>query len=245
MNTESTHDPRAALQEGERIVARVWKLLALRGVIAIAFAFVLLVWPDIGLTAMVAVVGAFALASGFMSGAAACALPGAATQHRVWLAVNSLVGLVVGVAVLVWPDLSANALLYAIAIWAIAAGVIEFAAALVLPLSGTRTVLVAVGGIVLAAFGVVMFVEPGDGAIALLALVAACALVRGTFDVALAVGLRRVAGELKERSPSPPARSRLPTGEEQEGELIADRPPARKRARRPLRGRAHGVRRRR
>ena len=38
-----------------------------------------------------------------------------------------------------------------------------------------------------------MFVEPGDGAIALLALVAAFALVRGTFDIALAVELRRVA----------------------------------------------------
>ena len=75
MKTESTNDPGSALQEGERIFARVWKLLALRGAIAIAFAFVLLVWPDIGLTAMVAVVGAFALVSGFMSGVAAFALP--------------------------------------------------------------------------------------------------------------------------------------------------------------------------
>jgi uncharacterized membrane protein HdeD (DUF308 family) len=203
MKTESTHDPGSALREGERIFAHAWKLLALRGAIAIAFAFVLLVWPDIGLTAMVALVGAFALASGFMSGVAAAVLPGAVTQQRVWLAVNAILGLVVGATVLLWPDLSAKALLYAIAIWAIAAGVIELVAAFVLPLSGTRTVLVAVGGIVLAAFGVVMFVEPGDGAIALLALVAAFALVRGTFDVALAVELRRVLGELKKRMPSP------------------------------------------
>jgi uncharacterized membrane protein HdeD (DUF308 family) len=203
MNRETAIDPRAALQEGERMVARVWRLLALRGVLAIVFAFVLLVWPDIGLTAMVTVVGAFAIASGFVSGVAAYALPGAAAQHRIWLALNSLVGLVVGTATLVWPDLSATALLYAIAIWAIATGVIEFVTAFALPLSGTRTVLLAVSGIVLAAFGVVMFVEPGDGAIALLALVSAFALVRGTFDIALAVELRRVLGELKKRMPSP------------------------------------------
>jgi uncharacterized membrane protein HdeD (DUF308 family) len=203
MNTESINDPGSALLESERMLARIWKLLALRGVLAIAFAVVLLAWPDIGLTAMVAVVGAFAIASGFISGVAAFALPGAATRQRVWLALNSLVGLAVGTAVLVWPDLSATALLYAIAIWAIAAGVIEVVAAFALPLSGTRTVLLAVGGIVLAAFGVVMFVEPGDGAIALLALVAAFAFVRGTFDVALAVELRRVLGELKKRMPSP------------------------------------------
>lgn len=48
-----------------------------------------------------------------------------------------------------------------------------------------------------------MFVEPGDGAIALLALVAAFALVRGTFDIALALELRHVAGELKDRFRSP------------------------------------------
>jgi uncharacterized membrane protein HdeD (DUF308 family) len=203
MNTESTNDPGSALLEGERMLARIWKLLALRGVLAIAFAVVLLAWPDIGLTAMVAVVGAFAIANGFMSGVAAFALPGAATRQRVWLALNSLVGLAVGTAVLVWPDLSATALLYAIAIWAIAAGVIEVVAAFALPISGSRTLLLAVSGIVLAAFGVVMFVEPGDGAIALLALVAAFALVRGTFDVALAVELRRLLGELKKRMPSP------------------------------------------
>jgi uncharacterized membrane protein HdeD (DUF308 family) len=203
MNTESINDPGSALLESERMLARIWKLLALRGVLAIAFAVVLLAWPDIGLTAMVAVVGAFAIASGLMSGVAAFALPGAATRQRVWLALNSLVGLAVGTAVLVWPDLSATALLYAIAIWAIAAGVIEVVAAFALPISGTRTVLLAVSGIVLAAFGVVMFVEPGDGAVALLALVAAFALVRGTFDVALAVELRRVLGELKKRMPSP------------------------------------------
>jgi uncharacterized membrane protein HdeD (DUF308 family) len=203
MTMESTHDPTSALQDGERILAGVWKLLALRGAIAIAFAFVLLVWPDIGLTAMVAVVGTFAIASGGVSGAAAYALPGAAREHRIWLALNSLVGLGIGAAVLLWPDLSAKALLYAIAIWAIGAGVTELVAAFVLPFSGTRRALAAVGGIVLAAFGLVMFVEPGDGAIALLALVASFALVRGTFDIALAVELRRVAGELKKRFRTP------------------------------------------
>jgi uncharacterized membrane protein HdeD (DUF308 family) len=204
MNTETTIDPRSALDEGERLVARIWRLLALRGVVAIVFAFVLLVWPDIGLTAMVTVVGAFAIASGFVSAWAAFSLPGAARTDRVWLGVSSIFGVAIGVGVLVWPDLSAKALLYTIAVWAIATGVTELFAAFALPLSGARTVLVAVSGVVMAAFGVVMFVEPGEGAIALLALVAAFALVRGTFDIALAIELRHVAGELKERL-RPPA----------------------------------------
>jgi hypothetical protein len=48
MNTEMANDPGTALREGERLVARVWRLLALRGALVIAFAFVLLVWPTSG-----------------------------------------------------------------------------------------------------------------------------------------------------------------------------------------------------
>lgn len=202
MNMETEKEVRSALEEGERMFSRIWRLLALRGVVAIVFAFVLLVWPDIGLSAMTILVGAFAIASGFVSGVAAWALPGAAS-HRLWLGFNSVVGLAVGVGVLVWPDLSAKALLYAIAIWAIATGVTELYAAFALPLSGARTVLTAVSGVVVAGFGIVMFVEPDEGAIALLALVAAFAFVRGTFDIALAIELRRVLGEAKERLRSP------------------------------------------
>ena len=146
MNTETAgNDPRSVLEEGEHLVARVWRLLALR------------VWSrsssrsscwcgPTSFSAMVTVVGAFAIASGFVSGVAAYALPGGAAQHRVWLGLNSLIGLGVGVAMLVWPDLSATALLYAIAIWAIAEGVTELVTAFALPTSGTRTVLMAISG---------------------------------------------------------------------------------------------------
>lgn len=204
MNTELTGNLGSLLGRGERMLARIWKLIALRGVVSIAFGIVLLVWPDIGLTTMVTAVGVFALASGFMSATAAFRMRGSgSTPYRFWIGVNALLGLVIGVSMLVWPDLSAKGLLYAIAIWAVAVGVIELVAGLVLPLSPLETFLVVLGGIVMAGFGVIMFVEPGDGAIALLSLVAAFALVRGTFDVSLAVELRRVAGELKERLPSP------------------------------------------
>lgn len=204
--TEAIDDPAASLRAGERVVARFRTLLAVRGVVAVAFAITLLVWPDIGLTALVGAVGVYAITSGFVSAAAAITLPGgAAGRHRSWLTVHAVIGLVVGAVVLLWPGISAVALLYAIAMWAIAVGVIEVVAAFVLPLSGPRTVLAAVGGIALAAIGVVMFAEPGLGAIAVLALVGALALVRGTSDIALAVQLRRVARELDQPLSAPSA----------------------------------------
>jgi uncharacterized membrane protein HdeD (DUF308 family) len=176
------------------VLGRIWKHIAARGAVAIAFGIMLLVWPDIGLSAMTWLVGAFALLNGAMAAAAAFALPAESGRHRLWLALDAIAGLAIGVAVIVWPDLSATALLYAIAAWVIIIGGIQLAAAVVLPLDGVDAVLQALSGIVLGVLGVVMFVEPAEGAIALLSLVSATAMVRGIFDLALARELRRAAG---------------------------------------------------
>ncbi len=186
------------LKEGERTLARIWKVTALRGVVAIAFAVVILIWPNIGLTALIALFGAFALVSGIATIAGAFNLPIRGGQ-RAWLVFDGLLGIAVGVVVFVWPDLSALGLLYAIAAWAIAMGIFEIALAFVLPLSGGRSLLVALGGLLSVAFGVIMFGHPGAGAVALLALVAAFALVTGVMQIAFALELRRVAAELEQR----------------------------------------------
>ena len=186
------------LQQGERALARIWKATALRGVVAIAFAVVIVIWPDIGLTALIALFGAFALVSGVASIVGAFTAP-LKRSRRAWLAFDGLLGVAVGIAVFVWPDLSALGLLYAIAAWAIAKGSFELALALVVPFSGGRSLLLVLGGLLSVAFGVIMFWKPGAGAVALLALVAAFALVTGVMQIAFALELRRVAGELEQR----------------------------------------------
>jgi uncharacterized membrane protein HdeD (DUF308 family) len=183
----------------DRILSGIWKHFAVRGAVAVAFGLLLLVWPGIGLSVMVGLVGAFAVASGLVSGAAVFALPAEARRHRLRLALDALAGVAIGAVVLVWPDLSAVALLYVIAAWAIAAGGIQLTGSLLLPLGGGRSLLLALNGIVLGAFGIVMFVAPGTGAVALLGLVAAFAMVGGAFDIALAVDLRRVREALERR----------------------------------------------
>lgn len=194
------------LQEGERQLARIWKATALRGVLAIAFAVVILIWPDIGLTALIALFGAFALVSGVASIVGAFTVP-LERSRRAWLAFDGLLGVVVGIVVFVWPDLSALGLLYAIAAWALASGIFELALAFIVPFSGGRSLLLVLGGLLSVAFGVIMFWHPGAGAVALLALVAAFALVTGVMQIAFALELRRVAGELEQRlRPHAPAK---------------------------------------
>jgi uncharacterized membrane protein HdeD (DUF308 family) len=185
----------AQLREGERTLARIWKVTALRGVLAIAFAVVILVWPSVGLSVLIALFGAFALVSGVATIAGAINLPLVGAQ-RSWLVFEGLLGVAVGVAVFIWPDLSALGLLYAIGAWAIAMGIFEMAVAFVFPFSASWSLLAVLGGLLSIGFGVIMFAHPGAGAVALLGLVAAFALVTGAMQIAFALELRRVAGEL-------------------------------------------------
>jgi uncharacterized membrane protein HdeD (DUF308 family) len=187
------------LQEGEQELAHIWKVTALRGALAIAFAVVILIWPNIGLATLIALFGAFALVSGVSTIAGAFSVP-IARGRRAWLVFEGLLGIAVGVAVFVWPDLSALGLLYAIAAWAIALGVFEIALAFDLALSSGRSLLLALSGVLSVAFGVIMFAHPGAGAVALLALIAAFALVTGAMQIAFALELRRVAHELEDRA---------------------------------------------
>jgi len=184
------------LEEGERVLARIWRGTALRGLLATAFGIIVLVWPNIGLGTLIALVGVLALTSGAatMLGASRAALP---AGQRSWMVLEGALATAAGVVVFVWPGLSALALLYAIAAWAIAVGIVQVALAVVLPFSGGRSVLLTLSALLSIAFGVVMFARPGAGAIALLALVAAFALVTGVTQIAWALELRRVSGAIE------------------------------------------------
>jgi uncharacterized membrane protein HdeD (DUF308 family) len=186
------------LKEGEQALARMWKVALLRGAAAIAFGVVILVWPNLGLATLIALFGAFAFVSGLAAMTGAFNLPFRGGE-RAWLVFEGLLGVVVGVVVFVWPGLSALGLLYAIAAWAVAMGIVEVALAFVLSLSGGRSLLVMLSGLLSVAFGVVMFGHPGAGAVALLALIAAFALVTGVMKIAFALELRRAVADIDQR----------------------------------------------
>ena len=96
-----------------------------------------------------------------------------------WLILSSLISIAFGDFVLVRTDISALALLYVVGAYAISLGVITIGGGFWLPLSGGDRAMLILTGIVSILFGIVMFAKPGDGAIVLLALIAAYELVKG------------------------------------------------------------------
>lgn len=194
-----------AAGEGERQLARAWRLIAANGAAAILFGFVLVLWPEIGLTTIVAVVAVYALVRAVLSGMAAFAAP-LPRNERMWLTLEAVAGTAIGIGLLVWNDVSAKALLYVVAAWALGIGILMLAAAFQLPLDTPGRLLLALNGLISGAFGAVMFIEPDTGAVAIVALIAAFAIVSGVMQIGFALELRKLVADVRERLPRPTTR---------------------------------------
>jgi len=174
---------------GSQITKARWAL-GINGALSIALGVVIIVWPSISLYSLVIVFGAFALARGVIGLIAAIATP--IKEGRGWLVLSSLAGIAVGVLIFLRTDMSALALLYVIGAYAIALGIITIGGGFWLPLQTTDRVLLTLAGFVGILFGIVMFAEPGAGALAVLALIAAYALTFGFIELVIAIGWDRL-----------------------------------------------------
>jgi uncharacterized membrane protein HdeD (DUF308 family) len=186
---------RAEQMTGTQLTKMRWAV-GLNGLLSIALGVVILIWPGISLYALAILFGAYALASGVVG--LVSAFSSSAKGERGWLIFSSLLGIVVGVMVLAWTDISALALLYVIGAYAIAFGIIAVVGAFWLPIDGSDTVLMIILGLISVLFGIVIFARPGTGALVLLDVIAAFALIIGVTQVTLAIGGERLVNrELK------------------------------------------------
>jgi uncharacterized membrane protein HdeD (DUF308 family) len=188
---------RAQKATGTQLTKFRWAL-GINGLFAVAAGVVILVWPGISLFALTILFGAWTAANGVVGLIAS--LSGSIREDRGWLAFTSLLSLALGIAVLVWPSISALALLYVIGAYAVALGVFAVVGAFYLPLDGGDTALMIISGLVSILFGVVIFAKPGDGALVTLALIAAFALITGITELVVAIGGKRLVESQIKRS---------------------------------------------
>jgi ATP-dependent Clp protease ATP-binding subunit ClpB len=107
-------------------------LLALRGVLAIVFGVLAIIWPGVTLVALALLFGAYALISGVITIVAAFRRQRDAAR-RTAMVIAGLLGLAAGVIALVWPGITALALVVIVGAWAVVTGALEIWAATRLP----------------------------------------------------------------------------------------------------------------
>jgi uncharacterized membrane protein HdeD (DUF308 family) len=182
MNMASPVAPTLAL-----VIAKHWWVLLVRGLLSIGFGVVALLWPGLTLASLVLLYGAYCFAEGlvaFMGG----------YGRKLWQ--SMLVGFIsiaAGLAAVMYPGLTAIVLLYLVGCWSIVRGIAEIATAIEFRKVIQSEWLLGFAGVGSIVFGILVILFPGAGALSLIWLLAAYAIIFGVVLAALSFRVRSVA----------------------------------------------------
>lgn len=163
---------------------RLWWMVVLRGLAAVAFGLIAIFWPGVSLALLVTLFGAYALVDGTLTLVLALRLP-RHVPRRGLLVFTGATGLAVGLISVLWPQVTVTLLIYVFAAWLVLFGLIAIAHSLSLkrqygdwPVSR--------GGILLLVIGLLLTLFPGAVAVAATWVIGILALLLGAGLLAFA-----------------------------------------------------------
>lgn len=179
----------AALPNLRAVAGKYWWTFVLRGVLAILFGILAIMWPGVTLASLVLLYGAYALLEGILSVWSGISEYG--ERERWWMEIlGGVFSIIVGIMTFAWPGITALALLYIIAFWAIFRGVLEIMAAIRLRKVIEGEFWLALAGIFSILFGVILIARPGAGAVALVMVIGGFAIAFGILLIVLGFRLK-------------------------------------------------------
>lgn len=177
-----------------------WWALVLRGLAAIIFGILAFIWPGITLTALVFLFGVYALVDGAF--AIVAGIRTTKENKRWWLLlIEGILSVFAGVLAFVVPGITGFFLLVLIASWAIVTGAFEIAAAIQMRKYITGEWMLILVGVASILFGLALLINPAAGALAVVWIIGAYAIVFGVLMAALGFKLRGVERSLYQMTP--------------------------------------------
>jgi len=165
----------------------LWWAFMVRGVLAALLGVVALLWPSASLAVLMRLVGAYCLLDG-ATGLIGAFRAGDRGAHLL----QAILGLIVGVLLLFWPEGSVRTLLVIFGIWALLTGVSQIVAARQEQVEGSERGPMNTIGWIAAAVGVVLIVWPGTGVVAISWMIAIAALLLAVLLIWLALRFKRL-----------------------------------------------------
>ena len=180
---------RARLQPSSPGLAPSWWALALRGLAAVLFGLAALFWPGLVLAVLIVLFGAYALVDGVLALIAAFRSSGRGARRGLLL-IEGGIGILFGLVALFWPALTALALLYLFAFWAILGGITRIVMAIMLRREIENEWSIGLSGVLYVILGIVLILLPGAGLLAYTWLIGLFALAVGIMLIFYAFRVR-------------------------------------------------------
>lgn len=172
-------------------LSRNWWLVVLRGVAAVVFGLLALVWPGLTLVALAVIFGVYALVDAGAVGYTAYRAEGRA---RAPLIVQAVLTLIMGLIALLWPLAAVIALVFIIGAWAIVTGIGEIVTAIRLRAQISSEWLLIFVGALSVIFGLLLWFWPLQGAEAIVFVIGIYAIIFGVVLTVAGFRLRSAAG---------------------------------------------------
>jgi uncharacterized membrane protein HdeD (DUF308 family) len=171
------------------LFTRNWWVFLLRGVAAIFFGLLAFKLPAFALSVLVLAFGIYALVDGLLS--LFHALIGWSHLENRWLLVlEGLIGIWAGFVTLRAPALTTVALVFFVAIWALAIGILRIVEAIRLRREISGEFWLALSGVACMLFAFLVMLRPAAGALAMVWLIGWFAILEGAMLIALSFKLR-------------------------------------------------------
>jgi uncharacterized membrane protein HdeD (DUF308 family) len=171
------------------ILASYWWMLLIRGILWILFGLFAFTHPTISIVALTIYIGMLFIVDGAAN--VVSAIGGRKEEEHWWmLLLAGLAAIGVGILAILNPVITALALVFYLAVWAVATGLLEIGAAIRLRKEISGEIWLILAGVVSVAFGMILVAHPVWGALAMLWFIALFALIFGTILVVLALRAR-------------------------------------------------------
>lgn len=179
-----------ALNTLKKHLSPQWGWIALRGVAGILFGLMAIVWPLAAIWSLAVLWGAFAMADGLFSLMTAWRLHQKGVRWWPYVALG-VIGVLAGFLTLVWPTITAIALIYLIAFWALFGGISQIIAAIRLRKEIEGEWFLILAGGISALFGLLILFRPlPEGVVAIAWVVGFYAITAGVLYLMLAFRVR-------------------------------------------------------
>jgi len=171
------------------VLARNWWSLVIRGIIGVLVGIIAFTWPGVTFRALLLIFAAYVLIDGVVDIIGSVR---AAEVGERWgaLLFEGIIGILAGLVTIFWPAITAFALVFVIAAWAIITGIAEIAAAIRLRQHITGEWLLGLAGVISVLFGVFMLARPLAGALVVALWFGAYVFIFGVVLIALGFRLR-------------------------------------------------------
>ena len=160
----------------------------MRGVVAVLFGLVALIWPSLTLAVLIVFFGAYVVVDGIFAIVAGLRVD-RGTRRTLLLAEGAL-GILVGLIAFFWPGATGVFLLYVIAFWAVFGGIMRIVGAVLMRREIDNEWAMVLSGVLWVLLGVVLAVLPGVGLLSLAWLIGIFALGVGVTLIVLAFRVR-------------------------------------------------------